>query len=427
MDLAAAGLTEQPFRTHGKPLITLDYESHRDGLAALQKTCDALSGLMLLQGPALSGKTTLIREFVANRLDGHAVAIIDGSGLSTTAILEAMLRQFGYLVDFNSTGELLAMTRVFALQQTASHEAPVVIIENVHALNPSAVRALSELAKLKVRQSSALKIILASDQPLIGMLNVPAMEPMRSRLTVDFHLRPMRSEEAADYLHAKLRAAGSDVPEFVFPASVCHELWQASGGWPGILDRIALLALSRAETLPVAISNIERPALPHGTWDAQAIEAAHERLRPSPEPPMLHLTLAGKTLQTVPFGQPRLLIGRSEHNDIAIDSRYVSRHHLLLVRNGIATFLMDLNSTNGTYVNSRRVSNHLLIDSDIISIGQHRIKFCDPHATERDALDSDDFADTAIMKTLEDMRALLAKENTAVMPPPSEDIPTLGN
>ena len=111
---------------------------------------------------------------------------------------------------------------------------------------------------------------------------------------------------------------------------------------------------------------------------------------------------------------------------MSIDSRFVSRHHMLLVRHGSATFLMDLNSTNGTFVNSRRISNHVLLDDDIITVGNHRIKFCDPHATQRGTLDGAEFADTAIMKTLKDMRSLLEQENTAVMPTPSENVPTLG-
>jgi pSer/pThr/pTyr-binding forkhead associated (FHA) protein len=88
---------------------------------------------------------------------------------------------------------------------------------------------------------------------------------------------------------------------------------------------------------------------------------------------------------------------------------------------------MDLNSSNGTFVNSRRVSNHLLMHDDVIKIGNHRIKFCDPYATSRSSLAGTEFADTVIMKTLDDMRKLLAQENTAMLPKLTEDLPTYGN
>jgi predicted component of type VI protein secretion system len=156
------------------------------------------------------------------------------------------------------------------------------------------------------------------------------------------------------------------------------------------------------------------------------VKRAEQDVDEPPPPPTLFVTEKGKTTQEMRCDKPRLLIGRSEHNDLTIDSRFVSRHHMLLVRHGSATFLMDLNSTNGTYVNSRRVSNQVLIDNDIITVGNHRLKFCDPHAKRRDILDGAEFADTVIMKTLDDMRDLLSQENTAIMPSLTENVPTHG-
>jgi hypothetical protein len=66
-----------------------------------------------------------------------------------------------------------------------------------------------------------------------------------------------------------------------------------------------------------------------------------------------------------------------------------------------------------------------MMHDDIITLGHHRIKFHDPHATSSEALDGAEFADTAIMKTLEDMRNLLEQENTALLPAVSENLPTI--
>ncbi|MGB5511545.1 MAG: FHA domain-containing protein, partial [Woeseiaceae bacterium] len=82
---------------------------------------------------------------------------------------------------------------------------------------------------------------------------------------------------------------------------------------------------------------------------------------------------------------------------------------------------MDLNSTNGTFVNSRRVSNHVLVNNDVITVGTFSIKFLDPGARERGTLDGAEFADTSIMKTLADMRSLLARENTELLPAASDE------
>ena len=273
MDLGAAGLHEQPFRTHGRPLSTVSYASHQQALQALVETCNTPNGLSLLQGPALAGKSTLIRFFVDTLPEDCSVAVVDGKDLNTTALLEAALRQFGYVFEHSSPNELLGMMRVFALQQAASDEPPLLIIENTHALRPSALRALCELADLNIRGTSALKIVLVGDRPLKSIIEASDLRSLARRVKHDFHLHPLTNEEAMDYLYAKLRAAGSEVPESVFPVEVCTELWRASGGWPGILDRLALLSLAKAETLPVAVEKVERPVLPQGTWgDAEEAE-----------------------------------------------------------------------------------------------------------------------------------------------------------
>jgi type II secretory pathway predicted ATPase ExeA len=425
MDLGAAGLSEQPFPTHGKPLAISSYASKVAAIEVLKETHAHPNGLSLIQGPTLSGKSTLIRSFVETLDEDCSVAVIDGKGLNTTNLLISILRQFGYTLDPSSANELLGLVRVFALQQAASHQSPLLIIENAHELNPSALRALCELAELRVRHFSALKIVLVSDRSLQPIMAAQAMSAMAKRVVHDFHLRPMNREETRQYLHDKLRAAGSDYPAFIFPDEVCRDIWRASAGWPGIADRVALLALAQTDTLPVSVSMIEHPALPSGTWTDTGKTAIDPDKAVPPEPPRLIVTNNGSVMQDLTMGKGRALIGRSEHNDISINSRFVSRHHALLVRHGTATFLMDLNSTNGTFVNSKRVSNHVLIHDDVITLGHHRIKFHDPCATTREKLDDVDFADTAIMKTLEDMRNLLAQENTALLPAMSEDLPTI--
>ena len=130
----------------------------------------------------------------------------------------------------------------------------------------------------------------------------------------------------------------------------------------------------------------------------------------------MFLTRNGETLKKIRFDGTRLLIGRAEHNDVSINSKFISRHHALLVRHGSSTLLMDLNSANGTFVNSRRVSNQVLANDDIITLGDHGLKFVDPGAKRRESVEGISLDDTVIMLTLDDMRRVLARENTAILP-----------
>ena len=219
MDLAAAGLNEQPFRTHGRPIVTVRYAAFSAAYEALADMLECRHGLVLLQGPPLSGKTAIARDF-AESLDGDcAVAMVDGRGLNTTGLLSAMLRQYGYDIDSNSTSELLAMLKVFCLQQTVSHKPPVLILEHVRDLNPSGLRALCELAELNVRQNNAIKMVLMSSRPLQTMMEETTMQSIARRISRNCHIRPMSSIDGRGYLYAKLKAAGARTPEQIFPGS----------------------------------------------------------------------------------------------------------------------------------------------------------------------------------------------------------------
>ncbi len=417
MELGAAGLQEQPFRTHGRPLVFVAYAGQEAAFGYLERTFGHRNGLGLFQGPPLSGKSTLLRQFAEYKSQDAAVAVVDGAGLNTAALLQVALRQFGYELELSSVNELHNMLRVFVLQQTAAGQAPLLIIENIHEMNPSALRVLCELALLRVRQNFALRLVLASDHPMDSIVAAPAMNGISKRLTDTFSLGPLDQAETTSYLHAKLRAAGCFDPEDVLPQEVCNELHGASGGWPGIVDRLAVLALAKAEHCPIRPEQIERPVLANFT-EVDAGNTVADDDGEKLGPPKMILTLNGETLSELTIDQPRLMIGRAEHNDLCIKSTYISRHHALFVRFGASTLLMDLNSTNGTLVNSRRVSNQVMIDNDIVSLGHHRIKFVDPKAKERSLLEGEDFADTVIMKDLSDMRKMLARENTAALPVP---------
>ncbi len=105
---------------------------------------------------------------------------------------------------------------------------------------------------------------------------------------------------------------------------------------------------------------------------------------PDPEPgiePCLILTLENARIGRFPIEGERLLIGRGEHCDIPILSRFVSRQHALLLRNASGDWIIDLKSTNGTSVNSVLVKQRLLAHGDIIGIGNHRLQYHHPTAS----------------------------------------------
>ncbi|OYV30994.1 MAG: hypothetical protein B7Z79_04605 [Thiomonas sp. 20-64-9] len=67
--------------------------------------------------------------------------------------------------------------------------------------------------------------------------------------------------------------------------------------------------------------------------------------------------------------QPRLHIGRHSHNTIALPDPRVSGVHALLQRTDSGWWVEDLGSTNGTWLNGKRISASILLPDDVLRIG----------------------------------------------------------
>jgi chromosome segregation ATPase len=68
-------------------------------------------------------------------------------------------------------------------------------------------------------------------------------------------------------------------------------------------------------------------------------------------------------------------IGRTPDNDLQIDASFISRHHAVLLFHGAQTIIEDLNSTNGVFVNTHRISRETLNDGDLVMVGKARFRF----------------------------------------------------
>jgi hypothetical protein len=92
------------------------------------------------------------------------------------------------------------------------------------------------------------------------------------------------------------------------------------------------------------------------------------------------------------MNKERYTIGRLADNDIRIDNPAVSGHHSLIINILNDSFLEDLNSTNGTYVNGKLIKKHAMQHGDIITVGHHQLRYVE------DDQPQDDFEKTMVIQ-----------------------------
>ena len=107
----------------------------------------------------------------------------------------------------------------------------------------------------------------------------------------------------------------------------------------------------------------------------------------------LILSLDGQVMAEYNMNKERYTIGRLPDNDIRIDNPAVSGHHSLIINILNDSFLEDLNSTNGTYVNGKLIKKHELQHGDVITAGHHQLRF-----VEDDDAHQDEFEKTMVIQ-----------------------------
>jgi hypothetical protein len=71
----------------------------------------------------------------------------------------------------------------------------------------------------------------------------------------------------------------------------------------------------------------------------------------------------------------RTRIGRGPDNELVLDTKHISRHHAVLLAGPVHTTIEDLNSTNGVFVNGKRVSRQALKDGDRVTVGRTQFRY----------------------------------------------------
>ncbi|PZN30765.1 MAG: hypothetical protein DIU71_11500 [Proteobacteria bacterium] len=128
----------------------------------------------------------------------------------------------------------------------------------------------------------------------------------------------------------------------------------------------------------------------------------------------LILSLDGQVLAEYNMNKERYTIGRLPDNDIRIDNPAVSGHHSLIINILNDSFLEDLNSTNGTYVNGKLIKKHALQHGDVVTVGHHQLRFVDIQSADDEP---DEFEKTMIITPGSAVAVKAAKKASAVTPP----------
>ena len=123
-----------------------------------------------------------------------------------------------------------------------------------------------------------------------------------------------------------------------------------------------------------------RPSTPASDYAAPKTTAQPRPVQsPAPQPapaPMKKQPVLEVSGQRFALNHHSIILGRSASTDIPVDDSGVSRQHVRVESRGSSYFAVDMGSTNGTYVDGKKIAGESpLFDGSIIIIGQTKIVF----------------------------------------------------
>ena len=82
-----------------------------------------------------------------------------------------------------------------------------------------------------------------------------------------------------------------------------------------------------------------------------------------------------QVVREVELGIGRITLGRHPHNDVVLADPAASAHHAAVIWGSNGAAMEDLGSSNGTFVNGKRVTHAVLTDRDLVTIAGFQIEY----------------------------------------------------
>lgn len=341
-------------------------------------------GIMLLTGEVGTGKTMLVQHFLSRLDTGYKIISINQTKLSESEFLQLLLLELDEQVKQDDQNEqLLAnlLSKLDELSQADLHT--IIFIDEAQNLDSSILKLLFQLSQVRVDNQRVCTIYLVGQNKIRETLESPEISDTVNIINAKYHLGPLNLKDIRRYVYHRLAVAGGH-KSVKFDKDVFPVIETYTGGRPRLINVLAdhILTYAYMEELKEVTTRTVDQAIEDLQWLPFGVQYGNDQPRPADvfkeerrNSYKLVIRVNNKTQGEYFIRKKRINIGRHRDNDLRIDDPLISRQHAQILQQGRTVYLRDLNSTNGTYVNSKRVDIAALEEGTIVKLGNCLLTF----------------------------------------------------
>ena len=237
-------LREKPFNLTPSSRFLYLSEAHKEALSLLKYGVMERKGFVLLTGEVGTGKTTMVRAFLAS-LDKRAHCISLSNPLLTPQDLYDYLAfsVFKKRMIYKSKAAFILDFENYLKERLRNEEVIILIIDEAQRLSFDLLEEIRLLSNMETAEEKLINIFLVGQPELNRKLSEPRCRPLLQRISIRHHLRPLNLDETVAYLWTRLKVAGAGNGERLFPRSVAKTIHEYSLGYPRMINVLADNAL----------------------------------------------------------------------------------------------------------------------------------------------------------------------------------------
>ena len=234
-------MKERPFSKTPDPRYLYLSRGHREALARLLYVAEERE-IALLTGEIGCGKTTLSRALMDALGDEYRFCFIVNPRLSAVEFLRSIARAFSPLPPADDKESILNQIADAIYLLHSEGVSPVLIVDEAQLISDREIfDEIRLLTNFQLDDRNLITVILIGQPELRGILSNPVFEPLRQRITMQFHLSPLGMDDVQEYLDCRLEVAGGGAG--LFSPDAVQRIYELSDGVPRRINQIATNAI----------------------------------------------------------------------------------------------------------------------------------------------------------------------------------------